>query len=154
MSVLGDEDAKMFLILSTVGHYSLFPLLYPKSLLGIKLFMLLTHVSIAFSYIPPLYEVKTKVVRRSFLQLPMLNYMESMYLYGLIFLCMYENVYHVVWGLHKTLPFLPLMMTSVYCAVGVMYFWVRYYQYFLTFNLSWVPTCVTPSLLNYLKKAS
>lgn len=155
MSVLGDEDAKMFLILSTVGHYSLFPLLYPKSLLAIKIFMLLTHISIVFSYIPAMYETKTKIlVRRSFLQLPMLSYLESLYLYGLIFLCLYENVVHVVWGLHKILPFLPLMMTSVYCALGVVYFWVIYYHYFLTFNLSWVSTFVSPSLLKYLKKTS
>lgn len=147
MSVLGGEDAKVFLILSTVGHYSLFPLLYPKELVGMKIFMLLTHMSIAFSYIPPMYEsMKSRLVKRRLLQLPMLNYLESLYLYGLIFLCFYENVFHVAWGLHKTLPFLPLLLTSVYCALGVFYSWVRYYHYFLTFSLSWEPTFVAPSL--------
>lgn len=155
MSVLGETDAKLFLFLSTVGHYSLFPLLYPKSLLGIKLLLLLTHIAVAFGNIPSLYEVISKKVKiRPMMQLPMLNYLESLYLYGLLLLCFYENVFHIAWGLEKSLPFLPLMITSVYCAIGVFYFWVAYYYYFMTFNLSWVPTLVTPSLLRHLKKTS
>lgn len=156
MSVLGITDAKYFLLLSTVGHYSLFPLLYPKNLLGIKILMLLTHVAIAFGNIPSLYEVRTtKTVKtRPLMRLPMLNYIESLYLYGLLMLCFYENALHTVLGLDKQLPFLPLMITSVYCAIGVSYFFIRYYIYFLTFNLSWVPTLVTPSLLRHLKKNS
>ncbi|CAK1551793.1 unnamed protein product [Leptosia nina] len=43
LSVLGQEDGKFFLFLSTVGHYSLFPLLYPKNLAAIKFFLLLPY---------------------------------------------------------------------------------------------------------------
>ncbi|KAJ0179334.1 hypothetical protein K1T71_005046 [Dendrolimus kikuchii] len=120
LSVLGDVDGRLFLILSTVGYYSLFPLLYPKNLLSIKIFMLLTHCAIAFGSIPRLYEPpKTKgPKRRRVFRLPMLNRLESLYIYGLIVLCIYENVLHSAWGLEKSLPFLPLMITSVYCSVG------------------------------------
>ncbi|XP_049865662.1 probable dolichyl pyrophosphate Glc1Man9GlcNAc2 alpha-1,3-glucosyltransferase isoform X2 [Pectinophora gossypiella] len=138
LAVLGDVDGKLFLIISTVGHYSLFPLLYPKNLLSIKIFMLLTHCAIAFSNIPLLY-VNPKLKgskRRGFLRLPMLGHLESLYIYGLLVLCIYENAIHKTLGLDKRLPFLPLMFTSVYCSLGVLYFWICYYYYFLNFNLS------------------
>ncbi|XP_028032821.1 probable dolichyl pyrophosphate Glc1Man9GlcNAc2 alpha-1,3-glucosyltransferase [Bombyx mandarina] len=143
LSVLGDVDGRLFILLSTVGHYSLFPLLYPKNLLSIKIFLLLTHVAIVFGNVPALYTVETKATkkrRRRFMRLPMIGPFESIYIYGLILLCVYENMLHVAWGLDKTLPFLPLMMTSTYCALGVFYFWIKYYHYFLTFNVSKVPT--------------
>ncbi|XP_030033553.2 probable dolichyl pyrophosphate Glc1Man9GlcNAc2 alpha-1,3-glucosyltransferase isoform X2 [Manduca sexta] len=152
--VLGDIDGKLFLIISTVGHYSLFPLLYPKNLLAIKIFMLLTHAAFAFGNIPLLYDTKGKPKRRGFLRLPMLNQLESFYIYGLIILCLYEHVIHVALGLNKTLPFLPLMLTSVYCAIGVFYFWIYYYCYFLAFNVSRVPTFTTVNRENYNVKKS
>lgn len=157
LSVLGDVDGRLFLLLSPIGHYSLFPLLYPKSLLSIKIFMLLSHSAIAFGNIPRLYEqpVKPKKKpRRGFLRLPMLGLLESLYVYGLILLCVYENFIHTIWGLDKNLPFLPLMMTSVYCALGVAYFWVSYYYYFLYFNVSRVPMLGTGNLTQYAKKVN
>nr|XP_053600319.1 probable dolichyl pyrophosphate Glc1Man9GlcNAc2 alpha-1,3-glucosyltransferase isoform X2 [Plodia interpunctella] len=157
LAVLGDVDGKMFLIISTVGHYSLFPLLYPKNLLPIKIFMLLTHMAIGFGNIPTLYEVaKTKggKKRRAFMRLPMLGQIESLYIYGLLAVCIYETVLHEAWGLSKSLPFLPLMLTSVYCSLGVIYFWINYYYYFLTFNLSKVPIVGAMNLNQYVKKAN
>lgn len=143
--MLGDVDGKLFLIISTVGHYSLFPLLYPKYLLAIKVFMLLTHCSIAFGNIPALYvnpKIKASKKRRV-LRLPMLGHLETLYIYGLICLCVYEFGIHTALGLDKTLPFLPLMLTSVYCSFGVFYFWICYYYYFLNFNLSKVRVSTT-----------
>ncbi|CAH0628892.1 unnamed protein product [Chrysodeixis includens] len=156
LSVLGDVDGKQFLILTTVGNYSLFPLLYPKNLLCIKIFMLLTHVAIAFVNIPTLYEpAKVKGGRRvRVLRLPLLKQTESLYLYILIFMCVYENSLHILWGFDKTLPFLPLMMTSVYCSFGVIYVWIKFYHYFLTFNVSQVPTLCSVNLAQKYKKTT
>ncbi|CAH2269261.1 jg19216 [Pararge aegeria aegeria] len=126
LSVLGKMDARFYTFMSVVGHYSLFPLLYPKKLLQIKIFLLLTHLCIVFYYLPILYEPKTKLSRKSaFLLVPRLTALQILYLCGLIGLCFYENVLHIFLGLDKTLPFLPLMITSVYCALGVFYFWVQ-----------------------------
>jgi alpha-1,3-glucosyltransferase len=66
------------------------------------------------------------------LYLPLLNGLESVYLLGLFPLFVFENVIHPLLGLNTRLPFLPLMLTSVYCAVGVLYFWLKYYWHFLT----------------------
>ncbi|VVC90229.1 unnamed protein product [Leptidea sinapis] len=153
LSVLGVDDAKLFLFATTVGHYSLFPLLYERNLTPIKILLLLTHCAVAFSYIPGLYEVpKTKKTRRrDVIIVPMMTCVEMLYFYGLLMLCVYENVIHSLLGLDKTLPFLPLMMTSVYCSLGVFYFWVSYYHYFLTFNVSSVPIFKAPRSMEYQK---
>lgn len=139
LAMLDYEDGKMFLLLSTVGHYSIFPLLYPKDLLPVKLFMLLTYAAVGFHYIPNLFEPSRKVGRRkSVLRLPMLNRSENLYILGLLGLLIYENIIHSYIGWQKTLPFFPLMLTSVYCSVGVMYFWLRYYIYFLKIPVTFV----------------
>lgn len=142
LAVLGVEDGGLFLFISMIGHYSLFPLLYPKSLQNIKLFMLLTHASIIFNYIPELYNKAGKRSKRGFLRFPMLSVFESLFVYGLLLLFLYENFIQQTLKLDKSLPFLPLMLTSVYCSIGVLYFYISYYHYFLTFNLSVIE--VTP----------
>lgn len=119
-------DAKIFLILSTVGHYSLFPLLYPNSLLVIKVFLLILHSFYAFHSLSKIYPLALCKF-----SLPLLAPVESLYILGLIVLFLYENVIHYVLGLDKQLPFLPLMFTSVYCSFGIIYCWLRYYMYFL-----------------------
>jgi alpha-1,3-glucosyltransferase len=54
-----------------------------------------------------------------------LNPLERLYLVGLIALQLYTDVLHtVIFGTGK-LEFLPLMMISIYSAVGVCYGWAR-----------------------------
>lgn len=151
LSVLGRADAKAYLYLSTLGHYSLFPLLFHKNLLPIKVFMLFTHSALAFHHLPLIYEVpKTKTNKSSgFQTLSGPEKCLSMHLNGLIIIFIYENVVHSALGLDKTLPFLPLMITSVYCAVGVFLFWISYYTYFLTFNTNKIPTFPTNTMSRF-----
>ncbi|PSN43179.1 putative dolichyl pyrophosphate Glc1Man9GlcNAc2 alpha-1 [Blattella germanica] len=127
MAVIWKKEAQMYVLLSTVGHYSLFPLLFTKFELPIKVILLLLHSTYAFMNLASLFDIK-----KSSLCLPLLNVVESLYLVGLVPLFMFENVVHPWLGLDKRLPFLPLMLTSVYCAIGVMYFWLKYYWHFLT----------------------
>lgn len=126
LSVVEAGDAKAFLILSTVGHYSLFPLLFPSSLLLIKLILYLLYSCYAFYSLFKMYPLH--LCKYS---LPLLNSLESLYLIGLMPLFMYENIFHHMFGFSKSLPFLPLMLTSVYCSFGVTYSWLKYYIYFL-----------------------
>ncbi|KAG5882902.1 hypothetical protein JTB14_020170 [Gonioctena quinquepunctata] len=129
LSIMESKDAKHFLIISTVGHYSLFPLLYPPSLLPVKVFLLLLYTLYAFHSLYTMYPVPICQFT-----LPLLNTFESVYIIGLVGVFFYENVIHSLLGLHSRLPFLPLMITSVYCAVGVVYSWASYYVYFLKFD--------------------
>ena len=54
--------------------------------------------------------------------LPLISMLESLYLLVIIPLELYNSVLHHVLGLSSRLPFIPLLLTSVYCAVGVTYF--------------------------------
>lgn len=119
-------DAKIFLILATVGHYSLLPLLYPNSLLVIKVLLLVLHSFYAFHSLSKIYPLAFCKY-----SLPLLASIESLYLLGLIAVFLYEHVIHNFLGFDEILPFLPLMLTSLYCSVGVVYCWLRYYVYFM-----------------------
>lgn len=52
--------------------------------------------------------------------------MEVNYLYGLVLLQCYTGFIHnMVFGADR-LQFLPLMITSLYCAVGIVYGWTYF----------------------------
>lgn len=55
---------------------------------------------------------------------PVLLPHEWAYLYGLVPLEVYCSMLHPLL-LHGALPFVPLMLTSVYCALGMVYAWGR-----------------------------
>ena len=59
------------------------------------------------------------------------NFYEFGYLSGLVALFFYENFIHTAMKIDKVLPFLPLLFTSVYCSIGVIYFWALYYYKFM-----------------------
>lgn len=119
-------DAKVFVLLCTIGHYSLFPLLYPSSLLLIKVLLVVLHSTYIFYSLSSMYPLQICKYN-----IPLLNMLESVYLCGLIPLFIYDNFIHNFLGLSALLPFLPLLLTSVYCSIGVIYCWFKYYLYFL-----------------------
>ncbi|XP_065142990.1 dolichyl pyrophosphate Glc1Man9GlcNAc2 alpha-1,3-glucosyltransferase isoform X2 [Paramisgurnus dabryanus] len=122
LAVESREDARIFLILSTTGHYSLFPLLFTTQELPIKIFLMLLFTIFSFTSLKKLFRKGGALV----------STLEAVYLLGLIpleLIC--EFVYPLtVW--QKSFPFLPLMLTSVYCALGVTYAFIRLYISLLT----------------------
>ncbi|KAL1509911.1 hypothetical protein ABEB36_004575 [Hypothenemus hampei] len=128
LSVLNQKDAKIFLILSTLGHYSLFPLLYPASLTFVKVLVLLLYACYAFYSLQKIHQVNKSNCSYT---LPLLHFIETVYLLGLVAVFLYENLIHKLLGFEKKFPFLPLMFTSFYCSLGVIYCWAKYYLYFL-----------------------
>ncbi|XP_018321330.1 probable dolichyl pyrophosphate Glc1Man9GlcNAc2 alpha-1,3-glucosyltransferase isoform X2 [Agrilus planipennis] len=126
LSIFDREDAKIFLLLSAVGHYSLFPLLFPRSLIVVKVLLYVVYTTYEFYSLSYLFPLR----KRQHYTLPLLNFYESFYLFSLVPLFLYENFIHSFLGLSKTLPFLPLMTTSVYCSFGIIYCWAKYFKYF------------------------
>ena len=63
--------------------------------------------------------------------LPFVTWYENLYLIGLIPLYLYTELGHPLLGLQTKLPFIPLMMTSLYCSVGVIWSWLVLYLDFL-----------------------
>lgn len=72
------------------------------------------------------YKQQKKVLKEVILCRPLKNLLSAIevnYLYGLIFLQFYTGFVHdMVFGSGQ-LPFLPLMITSLYCSIGILYGW-------------------------------
>lgn len=119
----GESEANHTLFVSIVAHFSLFPLLFKPNLALIKISLLLTYILVQFNGIRHLWPS----IRRKHI-LPM---HELLYSFGLIALLFYEFGLQYALNLDKRLPFLPLLLTSVYCSIGIMYFWLKYYAEFL-----------------------
>ncbi|XP_042545704.1 probable dolichyl pyrophosphate Glc1Man9GlcNAc2 alpha-1,3-glucosyltransferase isoform X2 [Dipodomys spectabilis] len=120
MSLLSVEkagDASIFLILTTTGHYSLFPLLFTAPELPIKILLMVLFT------IYSVYSLKTLFRKEKAL----LNWTETLYLLGLVPLevCCEFLFPFTSWKLRY--PFIPLLLTSGYCAVGITYAWFRLY---------------------------
>ncbi|KAJ7996239.1 hypothetical protein DPEC_G00235040 [Dallia pectoralis] len=115
LAVESKEDARIFLMLATTGHYSLFPLLFTEAETPSKILLLLLFTLYSITSLNNLY--------RGF----MLNTPEVIYLLGLIALEITCEVVYPLLPWKRTLPFVPLMMKSVYCSLGVSYSFIRLY---------------------------
>lgn len=117
------RDAQIFLMMSTIGHFSLFPLIFTPFENFTKVLLLAMSTIYAFLSLGNIHNSQS----RGYLQLPLLTALESVYLFGIVPLEVYNSFLHPYLGLTERLPFLPLLLTSVYCAVGVAYCWLRFY---------------------------
>ncbi|KAI9288125.1 glycosyltransferase family 57 protein [Umbelopsis sp. AD052] len=107
---------RIFIILSASGIYSLFPLLFHSAETPIKTIFTLTWFLIVLPSLARTLHTPLRAV---------LHPLECLYLVGLVMLQLYTDVLHtVIFGTGK-LEFLPLMMISIYTALGVCYGWVR-----------------------------
>lgn len=118
-----ESEAKHTFFLSIVSHFSLFPLLFKPNLALIKISLLLTYILIHFNGIRHLWP---SMHRKHILPMH-----ELLYSFGFIALLFYEFILQYVLNFDEKLPFLPLLLTSVYCSIGIMYFWLKYYAEFL-----------------------
>ncbi|RUS75620.1 hypothetical protein EGW08_016613 [Elysia chlorotica] len=137
------EDARLFLLLSLTGYYSLFPLLFTPFEDVLKVLMFVQTATFSFLAIQNYYKAtvicpppSAPIVARclGMLRLPLLSDLEGGYLWGLAALRFFnDGILLRMLGIDllTRLPFLPLMLTSTYCAVGVIYCWLRFYRYFL-----------------------
>lgn len=119
---VSDNEAKYTWFLSIVSHFSLFPLLFKSNLAVIKIGLLATHTLIVTNSVKSLWpSVSRKIVPIH----------ELLYTVGLVGILFYEFFIQYALNLDKRLPFLPLLLTSVYCSIGIIYFWLKYYAEFL-----------------------
>ncbi|CAO3664228.1 unnamed protein product [Umbelopsis vinacea] len=110
------KHLKIFIILSASGIFSLFPLLFQSAETPIKTIFSFTWFLVVIPSLARSLHIPLRAV---------LNPLERLYLVGLIALQLYTDVLHtVIFGTGK-LEFLPLMMISIYSAVGVCYGWAR-----------------------------
>ncbi|KAL0284132.1 UNVERIFIED_CONTAM: putative dolichyl pyrophosphate Glc1Man9GlcNAc2 alpha-1,3-glucosyltransferase [Sesamum radiatum] len=126
------EDAKHYFFLSIVSFYSLFPLLFEAQEYPIKVVLLLLHAVLMFFGFSSRFPAKTATTagavvkgRDSTSETPAfhIGWFGKSYLFGLLFVEIWGQFLHCM-VLGDRLPFLPLMMISIYCALGMIYSWI------------------------------
>ncbi|KAK6975359.1 glycosyl transferase [Biomphalaria glabrata] len=127
------QDARIYLFLSTVGYYSLFPLLFTPLENMLKVLALIQSSIFSFWAFSFIYSEKSrKDDTPILLQLPLLNLSESVFILGLIPLGLFNSLGFWLLNIGERLPFLPLLLTSVYCSLGIVYSWLEFYRLCLT----------------------
>lgn len=114
------------MILSVAGYFSLLPLLFGKELLLVKYSLLLTYNFGLYSILKLLH-IKKLYFR----------WYEKIYIFGFICLPVYEHTVHSLLKFDKKLPFFPLLLTSLYCSIGIIFVFFKYYFKFLSYNTKW-----------------
>lgn len=124
------EDAKHYFVLSIVSCYSLFPLLFENQEYPIKVMLLLTYATLMWVGFSSHFAAKSpqegkkvnesgSVVRKN----SFIGWISFSYLLGIVAIELWSQVFHhYVFG--SRFPFLPLIMVSLYCGVGMMYSWM------------------------------
>ncbi|KAK4744249.1 hypothetical protein SAY87_010561 [Trapa incisa] len=135
LAVQNLEDAMHYFLLSIVSCYSLFPLLFERQEYPIRVLLLLLHsllMWLGFSYLYRKTELCEATVAANKLGGPhkasssgefKICSMTRIYLFGLVIIELYGQFLHP-YLLGNDLPFLPLMMISTYCALGMTYSWI------------------------------
>lgn len=122
------EDAKHYFYLSIVSCYSLFPLLFEAQEYPIRVLLLLLHATLMWIGFSSLFTTtnrkaaeteQTRYDETRFI----IGWFGKLYLLGLLAVEIYGQFVHPILFAEK-LPFLPLMMISIYCALGMMYSWI------------------------------
>jgi len=115
------EDKKLFFLLSSIGHFSLFPLVFTPAEAPIKILYFFGYTFASYRFLA------SNLVPSSSSDKPLLNLVEKVYVAGMGVVQIYVGCGHWLLGLSERLPFLPLMIMSCYCAVGILYVWIKFY---------------------------
>lgn len=113
------SEAGSSLFVSIFGLYSLTPLLFTSELIIVKLSLYVAYIAFNVFAFKSIYDFK------------LLHIYERLYSFGIIFLPLYEHFLQHILNYDVKFPFLPLMITSVYCALGMTYFWLKFYFEYL-----------------------
>ncbi|KAL8129828.1 hypothetical protein V2J09_018983 [Rumex salicifolius] len=122
-------DAKHYFILATVSSYSLLPLLFEAREYPIKVLLLLLHSTLIYFGFSSLFPGKAKPEKDgsgdddSEKQRFSVGWVGASYVFGLVFIELWSQIIHPkLFG--DRLPFLPLLLSSTYCAFGMLYSWI------------------------------
>ncbi|KAL3833028.1 hypothetical protein ACJIZ3_007764 [Penstemon smallii] len=118
------EDVKHYFFLSIVSCYSLFPLLFEAQEYPIKVVLLLLHAALMWFGFSSYFSSAVVKAKHNKLETPFyIGWFGKSYLLGLFAVEIYGQLLHsTIFG--DRLPFLPLMVISIYCGIGMMYSWI------------------------------
>ncbi|XP_067949246.1 dolichyl pyrophosphate Glc1Man9GlcNAc2 alpha-1,3-glucosyltransferase-like [Watersipora subatra] len=130
LSIDSDDYCRHFIFLSVVSHVSLFPLIYTQFEQPILFAGFGAYTLYLLSTLPHLLpQSADKKSQWAFSRL------EKGYMFGLLLVMLYYSVGHSLMGLNETLPFLPLLLMSVYTSIGISYTYVGLYSTILSHRM-------------------
>ncbi|XP_074565418.1 dolichyl pyrophosphate Glc1Man9GlcNAc2 alpha-1,3-glucosyltransferase [Curcuma longa] len=123
------DDARHYFLLSIVSCYSMFPLLfepqeYPIKVLLLALYAIAMWIGLSSYFKPGVVSAEDKAHNPSASDRKeaFIGKFGTIYLLGLLGVELWGQLLHpYVFG--SSLPFLPLMMISIYCAIGMVCSW-------------------------------
>ncbi|XP_073999389.1 ALG6/ALG8 family glucosyltransferase xit [Rhodnius prolixus] len=119
LAVIWRKEAETYAFLSTVGHYSLLPLLFTTKEILLKYLLFILQTWYTLTHLRDLFHAEL-LCRR-----------ETLYLYGLFGISVYDIFGVYMFPFLKDYQFLPLMISSVYCSLGITYVYLKYYFSFV-----------------------
>jgi alpha-1,3-glucosyltransferase len=125
LSVVSRLEARYYLLISTIGHFSLFPLLFTPRETLTKVLLHLVHWALSSALLTQCHGGQRN---------KLLCWWEKSYLAGTALVFLYDILLHGALGLDKRLPFLPLLFYSLYCSIGIFIFYLRMYKNYLLSN--------------------
>nr|CAG4651857.1 EOG090X06YP [Triops cancriformis] len=121
LAVHSAKDCLTWMITSVTGHVSLFPLLFTPFETPVKICAVLLYSVTSYSLLVFLHQTKKPFTGRLTIS-PLLK----AYWAGLSLVALYEAVGYKFNPGHSRMPFLPLLIMSVYCALGLLYSWLQF----------------------------
>jgi len=125
LAVVSRLEARYYLLISTIGHFSLFPLLFTPPETFTKVLLHLLHWGLSSVCLSQCHGGQRN---------KLLCWWEKSYLAGTVLVFLYDVLLHGALGLDKRLPFLPLLLYSLYCSIGIFVFYLRMYKTYLISN--------------------
>ncbi|KAF9426977.1 glycosyl transferase [Podila epigama] len=135
-TVLTPQDVRSFMIVSLAGYIGLWPLFFTRQETIIKVLITSIWFVVVGTALDQCIPKASKKGPSSFLVdqvassgkslLRHFTLLERLYIVGCIPVQVYVNIVHELLFGQEQLAFLPLMITSVYAAVGVVYGWLLY----------------------------
>ena len=119
LSVVSPTESSHFIVLSAVGNFSLFPLLFEERETVIKCLLTILHFSITIWI--------AKQRRKNKHQRP-LTIIQKIYLFLHLPIFMISIFIPLI---YPAMEFLPLLIFSVFCSVGIVCEFIGMYTYFL-----------------------
>ena len=117
LALRSGPEARLYLLLSAAAHVALGPLLFETREAPARLLLAALHAGYAAHALPAAGA--------------QLSRLQTGYLAGLAAVALYDVCGHRALGLDHRWPFLPLLLTSLYCAVGVVCCWLALYWHML-----------------------
>ena len=128
LALISTLNARLFLLLSTAGTFSLFPLLIETAETPTKICVLISYTVYAYAGLNEIHLQRRSTTKLGSKSPPLLRTFELLYILGLGLLQFQYSIGNQLLGLDIRLPFLPLLLISLYTSLAVIYSWLRFYR--------------------------